>query len=93
MNLTEEQLDEITQMAYHLIEPAFIAINIEADEVEFIQELKTTGSPARTAFYKGYLRQLVETRKAIIRSAQNGSNPSIDLIIRYFQKIEQKLQG
>ena len=66
MNLTEEQLNEITEMAYRLITPGLIAINICVDENDFIQAVRTPASIARNAFYQGYLIQQVELRDAII---------------------------
>ena len=39
MNLTQEQREEIEKMAYRLIPPGLIAINIGADETDFLAEL------------------------------------------------------
>lgn len=60
MNLTQEQREEIEKMAYRLIPPGLIAINIGADETDFLAELRTPGTEVRTAFYRGHLRQTVE---------------------------------
>ena len=46
-------------MAYRLIPPGLIAINIGADETDFLAELRTPGTEVRTAFYRGHLRQTV----------------------------------
>lgn len=51
MNLTKEQCDEVEQMAYHLIQPGLIAVNIGVDEQEFIEQIRTAGTQARTSFY------------------------------------------
>lgn len=53
MNLTQEQREEIEKMAYRLIPPGLIAINIGADETDFLAELRTPGTEVRTAFYRG----------------------------------------
>lgn len=91
MHLTTEQIETITDMAYRLIEPSLIAINIGVDEFEFRQEIKLDGSLVRNAFYKGYTRQLIETREAIIKSARNGSNPSIAMMIRLINQTNNYL--
>ncbi len=89
MNLTEEQLKEISDMAYRLITPGLIAINLDIDENEFLQALRTPGSDIRQAFYKGYLTQQIELRDAIIKSAKNGSNPAQLELIKYMKQMQQ----
>ena len=41
MSLTQEQREEIEKMAYRLIPPGMIAINIGVDETDFLAELRT----------------------------------------------------
>lgn len=91
MNLTEEICKSIEDLAYRLISPSLIAINIEADELDFITELRTPGTQVREAFYKGYMRQLIETREAIIKTAQNGSNPAQMELLKFFREINNQL--
>lgn len=92
MSLTQQQSDEIEKMAYRLIPPGLIAINIGMDETDFIQELRTPGTEIRTAFYRGHLRQMVEVREAIIKSAVNGSNPAQQELIKFFKSQQQYLE-
>lgn len=92
MNLTQQQLDEIEKMAYRLIPPSMIAINIGVDETDFLAELRTPGTEVRTAFYRGHLRQMVEVREAIIKSAINGSNPAQQELIKFFKSQKQYLE-
>lgn len=89
MNLTQEQYKEIEEMSYRLIPPGLIAINIEADEQDFIAEIRTPGTEVRNAFYRGYLKQLIETRDALIKSSQNGSNPAQQELIKFFKSQQQ----
>lgn len=91
MNLTEEIRKNIEDLAYRLISPSLIAINIEADELDFMTELRTPGTQVREAFYKGYMRQLIETREAIIKTAQNGSNPAQMELLKFFREINNQL--
>lgn len=76
MNLTKEQREQLEEMAYNLVTPELAATNLEVDELEFMTELRTVGSEVRRAYYRGYIRQLTETRQAIIKAAHNGSNPA-----------------
>lgn len=92
MNLNEDQLKAIEDLAYRLITLSLIAVNIGADETDFIQEVRTPGTPARTAFYKGYLRQLIETRDSLIKSAKNGSNPAQLELLHFIKDLNNSLQ-
>lgn len=92
MSLTQEQREEIEKMAYRLIPPEMIAINIGVDETDFLAELRTPGTEVRTAFYRGHLSQMVEVREAIIKSAINGSNPAQQELIKFFKSQQQYLE-
>lgn len=53
MNLTQEQREEIEKMAYRLILPGLIAINIGVDETDFLAELRTPGHRSADGFLPG----------------------------------------
>ena len=91
MNLTKEQREQLDQMGYTLIPPQLAAINLEMDELEFLTELKTVGSEVRLAYYCGYLRQLVETRQAIVKAAHNGSNPAQVELLKLINKMQNAI--
>lgn len=92
MNLTPEQLNEIEAMSYRLISPNLIAINIGVDEVDFVAAVRTPGTEERQAFYRGYLRQLVELRDSLIKSATNGSNPAQQELIKFIKSQQQAIE-
>lgn len=92
MNLNEDQLKAIEDLAYRLITLSLIAVNIGVDEIDFIQAVRTPGTKAREAFYRGYLRQMIETRDALIRSARNGSNPAQIELLHFIQDLNNSLQ-
>jgi hypothetical protein len=91
MNLTTEQLKSIEDLAYRLIVPELVAINIGVDEIDFLHEVRTLGTDARNAYYKGYLKQMIETREAIIKTAQNGSNPAQSELLKFLNVIQYHL--
>lgn len=78
-------------MAYRLISPPLIALNLGVRELDFCDEVRTIGTPSRQAFYKGYLRQLIETRDSIIRMARNGSNPAIEQLLDLIHQLKYTL--
>lgn len=92
MNLNKEQLEQIDQLAYRLLSPHDIAIILEVNALDLCEAVQEEGTPEHQAFYRGYLRQVVEQRDAIIRSAQNGSNPAQEEIIKFMQILENRLK-
>ncbi|HBB00726.1 MAG: hypothetical protein A2W86_11785 [Bacteroidetes bacterium GWD2_45_23] len=90
MHFSEEQLKTIEEMSYRLFQPHLIAINLEVDEDEFIEEIYQK-SLARTAFYKGIIRHENEIREQIIKAALNGSNPAQEQLIRLLQIFHSSL--
>lgn len=91
MNLTKEQREQLEMMGYTLIPPQLAAINLEVDELEFLTQLRTAGSEVRQAYYSGYLRQLVETRQAIVKAAHNGSNPAQVELLRLINRMQNAI--
>ena len=89
--MTEEQHKSIEDCAYRLISPSLIAINIEVDEIDFLTQLRTPGTQVHESFYRGYMKQLIETREAIIKTAQNGSNPAQMELLKFFREINNQL--
>ncbi|MBR4533093.1 MAG: hypothetical protein IKO85_00895 [Bacteroidaceae bacterium] len=91
MNLNKEQREQLEQMGYMLIPPQLAAINLEMDELEFLTELKTVGSEVQKAYYSGYIRELVETRQAIVKAAHNGSNPAQVELLRLINRMQNAI--
>lgn len=92
MNLNARQLKAIEDFGYRLISPALTAINIDVDEIELAQAIRTPGTQARNAYYRGYLRQTIELREAIIKSAHNGSNPAQTEMLKFLADALNKLK-
>ncbi len=91
MNLTEEQLKEVEELAGLFFSPEDIAVNLELDEEdsEYFSEaveFKTTGAPIVAAFYRGRISTEIELRKAIKQSAMNGSSPSQQMMLNYLKE-------
>lgn len=92
MNLSEEQLNEVEALAYRLLPPHDIAIVIEVTPLDLCEAINDDATPAHRAFYRGYLKQVVEQRDAIIKAAQNGSNPAQEEIMRFIHQLENRLR-
>ena len=93
MYLTQEQLEQIEDMAYKLYSPSLIAIAIEAkDADEFLYEIEQYGTEAFKAFYRGYLTHLDEIKADTIKAARNGSNPAQIELCKYINNIQRELK-
>lgn len=90
-NLTKEKSDALEEMAYCLIPLPLIAINLEIEEYE-LKELLQQPSPVRTAYYRGYIRQKMEVQRSIIKTAQNGSNPALEQLLKMLHDISNQLK-
>lgn len=92
MNLSREQLEQLELMGRNLISPEMAAINLEVDELEFLTELHTVGSDVRRAYYRGYIKQIIETRQALIKAAHNGSNPAQMELLKMMNRLQNELK-
>lgn len=88
MNLNEDQLSEIEEMAGLFFSPEDIAINLELDEEDtelFVAavECKNAKNYQAGAYLRGWLSAEIILRKAIQQSALNGSSPSQQMMLNY----------
>jgi hypothetical protein len=88
MNLTEDQLKEIEDMAGLFFSVEDIADNLELDESQ-LETLQLDMQLKRGQFYKayrkGWLISEVKLRRSIEKAADNGSNPAQQMMLN-FQK-------
>lgn len=88
MNLNEDQLSEIEEMAGLFFSPEDIAVNLELDDEDtelFIAAVasRNTRNCQAVAYLKGWLSAEITLRKAIQQSALNGSSPSQQMMLNY----------
>lgn len=91
MNLSEEQLSEVQEMAGLFFAIEDIADNLELTEAQ-VEDLLLDCQLRMGEFYKayrrGWLTSEVKLRKAIEKAAENGSNPAQQMLLD-FQKQSQ----
>lgn len=90
MNLTEEQLKELEELAGlgFEIKDMMLVLEIplhEEDEFKDMIELNTDHAMHK-AYQRGRLKSLVELRQAIKQAALNGSNPAQMSMIEFFKQ-------
>ena len=88
MNLNEDQLNEIEQMAGLFFSPEEVAVNLEMDEEDtemFIAAvaIRNAKNDLAGAYLRGWLSSEITLRKAIQQSALNGSSPSQQMLLNY----------
>ena len=87
MSLNKEQINcfdraELEDLAYNLVPIETMAVILEVDEMTLRNAIAEVGSDAWKAFHRGYGKQLVEQRKALIKAAKNGSNPAQEALAK-----------
>lgn len=85
MNLNEEQIKDIEEMAELFYSPEEIAINIEVDADDFKTQIQAKTGTSFKAYMRGYLKGDMQLRKGIAQAAANGSNPAQQMM-REIQK-------
>lgn len=88
MHLTKEQLDTVGQMASNLIHPKLIAIYLKMDEAVLRMELKDENSELHEVYYEHFIQAKINLHSSIIKSANNGSNPSQEAVKKLIQESE-----
>lgn len=88
MNLTEEQLKELEELAGLFFSPSEIMLNLEIpihleDEFRDIILLKND-DPIFIAYNKGRIAAEIELRQAIKQAALNGSNPAQTSMLNFY---------
>ena len=91
MNLSEEQLSVVEEMAGLFYGPFDISINLGItgnDRENFMAaiELKAMSEPAVLSYLKGRLSTDMLLRKAIRQAAQNGSSPAQQMMLNFFKE-------
>jgi hypothetical protein len=87
MKLTEEQLNAIEELAGFFMQPTEIAIIIEVDEFEFLEELKNKDSFVYKNFHKGILKSVVKLRKTQLDFALKGSQSNFLQMENYLKQL------
>lgn len=83
MLFSEEQLNEIQNMASLFFPPEDIAINIEVDQEDFLNIIRAKSGEAYKRFMAGRITSDIELRKAVQQSALNGSTPAQQTMLQW----------
>ena len=91
MELTEIELKSLEEYASLVFTPSEIAIILEINEAELLQELKKTESKIYKSFYKGFLITQTQIRKTQLSFALKGNQTCLDRMENLITKINKIL--
>ena len=91
MELTEIELKSLEEYASLVFTPSEIAIIVEINEAELLQELKKTESKIYKSFYKGFLITQTQIRKTQLSFALKGNQTCLDRMENLITKINKIL--
>lgn len=92
MNLTTEQLKAIEDMGDLLLPISLVAANVECSELELRLEFQDRESEAYRAYMRGVGMRQMKLHQAILRSADNGSNPAQVEALKFLAQLKNDFQ-
>jgi hypothetical protein len=90
MKFTAEEIDCIREMAGLFFTPEEIAINLEVNTNNFINEIKSKSGDAYFAFISGSLTGDLKLRSGIMKAAEHGSHPAQTVMLKIKEDSEIK---
>lgn len=94
MIYTDEILKNIEELASLAFSPQEISIIIEVKDMDaFISDCKTVGTLPYFAFNKGFLKLSAEIRQSIKESAIQGSNPAQNIMLKFIEITNNKINA
>lgn len=85
-NISTEELEEIKLLSSLFFSPREIAIILEYNAVEFIDQCEIEGSAIFNSFYGGRLSSEKDLRDRIIKLAKSGSSPAQTMALEMLNK-------
>lgn len=87
------RLTIIELLAYHTVPIRLIASTLSEDKDLLTLAINEPGTPEHDAYYQGYMRQYIELKESIIKSAKNGSNPAQAELLKSLAELTSQLNG
>ena len=91
MQLSEEELKQITKLAKLSFKPDEIEIIMEFEIMSLSEQLDNPNSKAYKAFHSGRLTAEYELRKSIAQSAENGSHPAQLQMLKFQNQLKANI--
>lgn len=88
MELSEEQLKQVTEWAQMLFTPEEIAIVLQVDTGKMQDNINSRQGLVYAAYKRGQLLTIGKIRKAIIELAESGSSPAQTLAMSMIENLQ-----
>lgn len=86
MNLSETELEVVTDLAGLFYSPREVAIVLEINVEDFVTAVDAGCGSIYRAYMKGYFKGDIELRRSVMESALHGSSPA-QAMLREIQKM------
>lgn len=80
MNLNQDQLTELEQLAGMLIPIPEIAVSMSLDPDKLQAAIRSVNSAEHLAYFKGYLETIAKHNATVIHLASQGSTPAQNML-------------
>lgn len=91
MELTNEQLGQVTELSKLFYTPKQIALMLQLDTKEFAILISIEDSDAYKAYWSGFYQSEMEFRKQVKRLSDLGSSPAQTLLAKIIEDAKLKL--
>ncbi len=88
LDLTTEELEQLTDLAGRLLPIHDIATILEMEEDYLAIQLSIKDSPIAQAYNRGYLQTKAQIRKSVVDLAIAGSSPAQTLALKFIAEVE-----
>ncbi len=91
MELTNEQLEEITKVASCAYSPRQVAFILGISPAAFSEMVRDEDSAASIAYFKGFFSSEMSVRESVLKLARDGSSPAQSTSIELFKHARKEL--
>ena len=92
MEISEEELGEITRMAAAAYTPKQVCFAMGFDKEAFLTQMKDENSAMCAAYFKGFYSSELTIRESIFQLARNGSSPAQTLAMKNFDDLRKTIK-
>ncbi len=92
MEISEEELGEITRMAAAAYTPKQVCFAMGYSKEPFIEAMKDEDSAICAAYFKGFYSSELTIRESIYQLARNGSSPAQTLAMKNFDELRKTIR-
>lgn len=90
MHLSDEQLNQVKELARHFFTPREIAIFLQMDIEDFLDAVANEKNPVFLHYQGGVLQTKYEVNKQVLQLASSGSSPAQLMVLGMMKETKMK---